>query len=191
MFNKKVDPVQSAEEISIPQAGMRIDRDLYKSFREDIFKDKKSYDTLYQMVEQQNFVDAEQYLKENYFSKSYSLDKLREALGLNVNISIKELLLYLFDFTTKIKNKDEILEEEFEKLDDKFKPDEDSFYATKQVFEAYITDKSFREIIDSGKFNELHVHPSGDYFIKLPKDLRTKIPAYIKENINLERFINA
>ena len=88
-------------------------------------------------------------------------------------------------------NKDEILEEEFEKLDDKFKPDEDSFYATKQVFEAYITDKSFREIIDSGKFNELHVHPSGNYFIKLPEELRSKIPAYIKKNIDLERFIDA
>jgi hypothetical protein len=25
----------------------------------------------------------------------------------------------------------------------------------------------------------------------LPKDLRNKIPAYIKENIDLERFINA
>ena len=191
VFNKNADPIQSTEEINIPQAGMRIDRDLYKSFREDIFKDKKSYDTLYQMVEQQNFSDAEKYLKEKYFSKSYSLDKLREALGLDVNISIKELLLYLFNFTTKIKNKDEILEEEFEKLDDKFKPDEESFYATKQVFEAYITDKSFREIIDSGKFNELHVHPSGNYFIKLPEELRSKIPAYIKKNIDLERFIDA
>ena len=191
VFNDKDDPVHHIEEFNIPEDGMRIDRDLYNSFRDDIFKDKKSYDILYQMVEQQNFEDAEKYLKEKYFSKSYSLEKLREALGLDINISIKELLLYLFDFTDRLKNKDEILEEEFEKLDDKFKPDEESFYATKQVFEAYITDKSFREIIDSGKFNELHVHPSGDYFIKLPKDLRNKIPTYIKENINLERFINA
>ena len=61
---------------------MRIDRDLYKSFRDDIFKDKKSYDTLYQMVEQQNFEDAEKYLKEKYFSKSYSLDKVKRSFGL-------------------------------------------------------------------------------------------------------------
>ena len=191
VFNKNADPVQRTETIDISNTGMRIDRDLYNNFRNDILKDKKSYDTLYQMVEQQNFSDAEKYLKENYFSKSYSLDKLRDALGLDINISIKELLLYLFDFTSKIKNKDEILEEEFEKLDDKFKPDENDFYATKQVFEAYITDKTFREIIDSGRYNELHVHPSGDYFIKLPKDLRNKIPNYIKENIDLEKFLNA
>ena len=47
------------------------------------------------------------------------------------------------------------------------------------------------EKIDNGKYAELNVHPSGDYFFKLPEDLRNKIPTYIKENINLERFINA
>ena len=54
-----------------------------------------------------------------------------------------------------------------------------------------MTDKQFRDKIDNGKFAELNVHPSGDYFFKLPEDLRNKIPTYIKENINLERFINA
>ena len=191
VFNKNVDPIQKAEEINIPQAGMRIDRDLYKSFKEEFFKDKQSYSSLKQMIENQNFKDAEQYFKEKYLKKSYSLDRLREALGLDVNISIKDLLLYTFGFISKIKNKDEILEEEFDKFDDKFKPDESSFNAVKQVFEAYATDKDFREKIDSGKYAELNVHPSGDYFFKLPEDLRNKIPTYIKENINLERFINA
>ena len=191
VFNINADPVQSAEEINISQAGMRIDRDLYKSFKEDLFKDKQSYNTLKQMIENQNFSDAEQYFKEKYINKSYSLDRLREALGLNVNISIKDLLLYTFGFISKIKNKDEILEEEFDKFDDKFKPDENSFNAAKQVFDAYMTDKQFRDKIDSGKFAELNVHPSGDYFFKLPEDLRNKISTYINENINLERFIDA
>ena len=68
--------------------------------------------------------------------------------------------------------------------------DEDSFYAIKQVLKHIITDKAFREIIDSGKFAELNVHPSGDYFINYQR-FKKKIPTYIKENINLERFINA
>ena len=191
VFNKNIDPIQKTEEINIPQAGMRIDRDLYKTFKEEFFKDKQSYNSLKQMIENQNFNDAEEYFKEKYLKKSYSLDRLREALGLDVNISIKDLLLYTFGFISKIKNKDEILEEEFDKFDDKFKPDESSFNAVKQVFDAYATDKEFREKIDSGKFAELNVHPSGDYFFKLPEDLRNKIPTYIKENINLERFINA
>ena len=191
VFNKNVDPVQKAEEINIPQAGMRIDRDLYKSFKEEFFKDKQVYSSLKQMIENQNFNDAEEYFKEKYLKKSYSLDRLREALGLDVKISIKDLLLYTFGFISKIKNKDEILEEEFDKFDDKFKPDENSFNAVKQVFEAYATDKDFRDKIDSGKYAELNLHPSGDYFFKLSEDLRKKIPTYIKENINLETFINA
>ena len=130
-------------------------------------------------------------IKKNYLKKPYSLDKLREALALDVNISIKDLLLYTFGFISKIKNKDEILDEEFDKFDDKFKLEESSFNAVKQVFEAYATDKDFRDKIDSGKYAELNVHPSGDYFFKLPEDLRNKIPTYIKENINLEKFINA
>ncbi len=191
VFNKKVDPVQKTEEINIPQVGMRIDRDLYKSFKEEFFKDKQSFNSLKQMIENQNFNDAEEYFKEKYLKKSYSLERLREALGLDVNITIKELLLYTFGYISNLKRKDEILEEEFEKFDDKFKPDESSFNAVKQVFEAYATDKDFRDKVDSGKYAELNVHPSGDYFFKLPEDLRNKIPTYIKENINLERFINA
>ena len=170
---------------------MRIDRDLYKSFKDDISQDKKSYDILHEMVEKQNFDDAENYLKEKFFNKSYSLEKLRDSLGLDVNLSIRDLLLYLFDFTSKIKNKDEILDEEFEKLDDKFKPNEDDFYAVKQVFEAYITDKTFKDIIDNKRYAELNVHPSGGYFKKLPENLREEIPVYIKDNIDLEKFINA
>ena len=36
VFNKNIDPVQKTEEINIPQAGMRIDRDLYKSLKQNI-----------------------------------------------------------------------------------------------------------------------------------------------------------
>tara|TARA_B100000700_G_scaffold198073_1_gene217857 strand:+ start:1 stop:993 length:993 start_codon:yes stop_codon:yes gene_type:complete len=191
VFNLNKDPVQNTEVINISPAGMRIDRDLYKSLKEDILKDKASYKTLYDMVENQNFNDAENYLKEKYFNNSRTLDNLRLSLGLDVNISIKELLLYMFGFIKKIKNKEEIIDEEFDKFDDKYRPDENSFYAIKQVFEAYATDKNFREKVDSGNYSELNNEPSGEFFFKIPKDFINKIPKYIKENINLERFIDA
>ena len=191
IFNLNQDPVQNTEVINISPAGMRIDRDLYKSLKEDILKDKASYKTLYDMVENQKFNDAENYLKEKYFNNSRTLDNLRLSLGLDVNISIKELLLYMFGFIKKIRNKEEIIDEEFDKFDDKYRPDENSFYAIKQVFEAYATDKNFREKVDSGNFSELNNEPSGEFFFKIPKDFINKIPKYIKENINLERFIDA
>ena len=45
--------------------------------------------------------------------------------------------------------------------------------------------------MDSGNYSELNNEPSGEFFSKYPKDFITKIPKYIKENINLERFIDA
>ena len=96
----------------------------------------------------------------------------------------------MLDDITKIKNKNEILEEEFEKFDDKFRPDEQYFNDVKQVFQAYATDKVFRNKIEEGKYQDLNVHSSGNFFFKLSDDLRRKIPKYIKENINLERFID-
>ena len=48
----------------------------------------------------------------------------------------------------------------------------------------------FRNKIEEGKYQDLNVHSSGNFFFKLSDDLRRKIPKYIKENINLERFID-
>ena len=190
VFNLNQDPVQNTEVINISPAGMRIDRDLYKSLKEDILKDKVSYDTLYDMVENQNFNDAENYLKEKYFNKSRTLDNLRLSLGLDVNISIRELLLYMFGFINKIKNKEDIIEEEFDKFDDKFKPDENSFNPARQVFEAYATDENFRDKIDQKRYAELKMHSSGQYFFNLPKNLRENIPEYINQNLDLKKFLN-
>ena len=182
--------MKKTEEIFIPQTGMRIDRELYKSFKDRVVNDE----VLKKFVEEQAFNKADEYLKQNILNKSetkFSLDKLRKSLGLDINISIKELLLYAFGFIDKIKSKDEIILDEHEKLDDKFKFKDNEFYESKQVLEAYVTDKSFREIIDNKKFAELNTHPSGEFFKKLSPEVREKLPSYIKENIDINRFINA
>ena len=72
-----------------------------------------------------------------------------------------------------------------------FKFNDNEFYESKQVLEAYVTDKSFREIIDNKKFADLNTHPSGEFFKKLSPEVREKLPSYIKENIDINRFINA
>jgi len=190
VYNLEKDPVKKTEEIFIPQAGMRIDRELYKSFKDRVVNDE----VLKKFVEKQEFNKADEYLKQNILNKSetkFSLDKLRKSLGLDINISIKELLLYAFGFIDKIKSKDEIILDEHEKLDDKFKFKDNEFYESKQVLEAYVTDKSFREIIDNKKFAELNTHPSGEFFKKLSPEVREKLPSYIKENIDINRFIDA
>jgi len=60
----------------------------------------------------------------------------------------------------------------------------------RSFFEAYSSDKSFREIIDSKRFGDLSVHPSGEAFKKLPKEFKENIPLYVQKNVNLERLEN-
>ena len=149
------DRIKLIEEIRLGNKGMRIDRDLYPSFKKDI----QSNQTIKEMVENLKFDDAEKYLIDNVLDKPqefYTLDKLKKSLELDRKLTVSELLLYVFDHIDKIKTRKECIEEEFEKFDDKFHPSEDYFYDTKQFFESYILDKDYRDIIDTGMFAELN-----------------------------------
>ncbi len=48
----------------------------------------------------------------------------------------------------------------------------------------------FYIIIDSKKFAELGVHPSGEAFKKLPVEFKNNIPSFINQNVNLKRLEN-
>ena len=185
-----LDPMKIIDEIRLGNQGMRIDRDLYPSFKKDI----QNNQTIKEMVENLKFDDAEQYLIDNVLDKPkefYTLDKLKKSLELDRKLTVSELLLYAFDHIDKIKTRKECIEEEFEKFDDKFHPSEDDFYNTKQFFESYILDKDYRDIIDSKRFAELNVHPSGQAFKNIPNEFREQIPLYVKENVDIERLVSA
>ena len=145
------------------------------------------------LVENQNFAEAENYLKEKILDKPqefFTIDKLRKSLGIDRKLTFSELLLYVFGHINSIPTQKECLNEEFDKMDEKLKPNETTFLNAKEVFEAYSVDKEFRDIIDSGHYAELSVHPSGEAFKNLPPELKQSIPSFIKENVNLERLEN-
>lgn len=184
------DPLLELREIKIPYVGMKIDRDFYRSFRNRIVKDK----TIEDLLNQRNFEDAEAYLRDNILDKPeefYTLEKLRKSLGLDRRLTALELLLYSFGHIKYIPSMQECLDEEFDKLDRALSPDDEDYNSAKEVFEAYAVDKDFRGIIDSRKFADLGVHPSGEAFKKLPPALQQGIPAYVRQNVDLERLENA
>ena len=184
------DPLKLLEEIRLGNKGMRIDRDLYPSFKKEIQQDSK----IQEMVANLNFKDAETYLEEEILDrpeKFYTLDKIKKSLELDRKLTVSELLLYSFDHIDRIKSKRECLEEEFEQLDNTFHPSEEYFDDAKHFFESYVLDDGYRKIIDSKKFADLNVHPSGHAFKNISKELREQIPLYINENVDLERFVSA
>ena len=183
------DPLKGLTITPIGTGGMAIDRELYKSFKTAVTSDK----TLETLVRTQEFNSAEDYLNAQVIEQSdgkYSLDKLRKSLGLDRKLTIPELLLHAFDHIEHIPTQKECLEEEFDKFEHSYNPDESIYDSAKEVFEAYAVDDDFRDIIDSRRYAELGVHPSGDAFRKLPVELKQGIPSYIKQNVNLERLEN-
>ena len=183
------DPLAELKEIPIPDQGMKIDRNLYRSFKRKVSEDEIIKD----LVFKQNFYEAEIYLKDKILDKPqelFTIDKLRKSLGLDRRLMARELLLHALDHIEHIPSQRECLDEEFDKLDKALKPDDAIYGSAREVFEAYAVDNDFRDIIDSRRYAELSVHPSGDAFRKLPLELKQSIPTYIQQNVNLERLEN-
>ena len=190
LTNYNEDPLKFIKEIAIGNEGMKIDRDLYRSFQTVVTDDS----AIRNFVENMEFESAGTYLEKNILDKPeefFTLEKLRKSLELDRKLSVSELLLHAFGHIDRIKSKNECLEEDFEKLDNELNPSDDNFHDAKQFFESYVIDPEYREIIDSKKFAELNVHPSGQAFKSLPTDLREMIPQFIKEKVDLERFLIA
>ena len=188
--NYNEDPLKFLEEITVSDEGMKIDRDLYRSFQ-SVVSDNS---TIRNFVENMEFESAENYLEENILDKPekfFTLEKLRKSLELDRKLSVSELLLHAFGHIDRIKSKNECLEEDFEKLDEELNPSDDHFQDAKEVFESYVIDPEYREIVDKGRFVELNVHPSGQAFKNLPEELQEMIPQFIKEKVNLERLSGA
>lgn len=188
--NYNEDPLKFLEEITVSDEGMKIDRDLYRSFQSVVTDNS----TIRNFVENMEFESAENYLEKNILDKPeeyFTLQKLRKSLELDRKLSVSELLLHAFGHIDRIKSKNECLEEDFEKLDDELNPSDDHFQDAKEVFESYVIDPEYREIVDEGRFVELNVHPSGQAFKNLPEELQEMIPQFIKEKVDLERLSSA
>ena len=183
------DPLAELKEILISDQGMKIDRNLYRSFKKKVTEDP----IIKELVSQQNFDEAETYLKEKVLDKPqefYTIEKIRKSLGLDRRLTFPELLLYVFGHIELIPSQKECLDEEFDKFDKALNSDDSVYGSIREVFEAYAVDDDFRDIINNRRYAELGVHTSGDAFRKLPRELQQDIPSYIKQNVNLERLEN-
>ena len=102
---------------------------------------------------------------------------------------LREILEKMLGYIPYFKSKDELLEDEFDKFDTRYLPEDAYFIYAKNYFKSYIIDPEFREIIENKKFALLNTNPNGEVFRNLSPTLRTLIPEYIKDNVSLNRFM--
>lgn len=186
--NFNLDPLKSITEAAVGADGMKVDRRLFERFEDKVKTDHE----IQQMVRSRDFEKIEKYILDNLFDKPddyYNLQKLRTSLKIDRRVSLREIVEKIFGFIPYFKSKDELLEEEFEKFDGRYTPDESDFGNAKNFFKSYLADSEFRKIVESKKFGLLRNKPNGDSFFNLPKELRELIPEYIKDNVSFNRFM--
>ncbi len=182
------DPLEKYKEMAIGAKGMKIDRMYFDRFEETAKEDAN----LKKMIEQKDMDAMENYILKFIFDKPedyFNLEKLRNAVKLDRRLTLQEIIEKLCGLISYFKNKDELLEDEFEKFDSRYLPDEKYFFYAKNYFKSYITDSEFRDIIENKKYPLLNTNPNGDVFRKLPPELRLLIPEYIKDNISINKFM--
>ena len=185
------DGIESIEETPIGPQGMKVDRKLFEKF-EDVVKADA---VIQSQVEQGNWSGAADYLTRMIFNKPeeyFNLEKLRKSLGLDRRLSVRELLEKVFGKLDRFKTKDELLDDEFEKfMLDLQIDDPEAITAIKYFFKAYVSDEEVRTIVDKKEFGKLHTNATmtaSDYR-EVPKKWRQIIPEYVKDYVNLNRFM--
>lgn len=188
-FNFSVDPLLTLNETQVGYEGMRVDREPYEKFKDQTTQDEVIQD----LVKKEDWDNLEDYMTKSIFDKPneyFNLEKIRKSLGVDRRITVRDLMEFIFGKTLYIKNKYELLEEEFEKFDDRYVPEGDSFNTIKHFFYSYITDPELRDIIDNKQYGLLNIHPSGQSFKDLPSNFKTIIPDYVKSYVPLNKFMS-
>lgn len=186
------DKLASMREEEVGPEGMKIDRMFFEKFEEKVKED----DFVKTNVDEGKWDTVISYIQEKIFNKPeeyYTLEKLRRSVSIDRRISLREIIEKIFGLIPYFKNKEELLDDEFDKFILDAKPSEkDDILAVKYFFKAYITDGQVREIVDSKKYSELNVNPSFTLkdFKSVPESYRNLIPEYVKDYVPINKFLN-
>ncbi len=188
---KTSDEIESVVETVVGEEGMRIDRE---GFRRAVAEDVVGNETLKNLWENGDVLEAEDYAKKHVFDKPkyfLNLDKIRKIFNIDRRISVREVLQVAFGQKDNFEMKDDLLESEWGKFMEINPVDQDHYEVAKSFFKAYIVDEEVREIIDKKQFAQLNFCPSFsfDEYQNL-NGFKMMIPAYVKDYVSLNTFMN-
>ena len=191
VISSEPDPIENIEEFLISDDGMKIDNNLYRTFKKKVVIDEN----IRNLVQRRNFDEAEDYLNKRILGQpedNLTIRRIGRSLGVDRPVTARELLDLVFENINGLPNRVECLNEEFDKFDGEYDIEDSDIDNARLVFEAYAIDEDFKDIIDTGEFARLNTHSSGKAFKNLPLDLRQQIPAYINTSgIETERLKDA
>lgn len=189
---KENDKITSFQEKQVDFQGMKVDRMFFQQFEEKV----KTDDEIKLLMEAGDVEIASARAKEKYDNKPeeyFDLEKLRKSLKIDRKIGWRELLELIY-FGNKIKGKDDLLSDEFDKfISTNNISNVTDLQSLRYFFYAYITDPTVRDIIDQQEFTELYHNPTFNVedFNRVDDDMKSKLPFYIKTYVPLNKFLSA
>ena len=184
------DDLQSIKEEQIGFEGMKIDRMFFDRFADAV----KQNQTLKNAVENEAWDEASDHVVDEIFDRPedyFNLERLRRALNLDRRVSIREILEHVFGRVERLKNKDELLDDEFSAFIARYAPPEGTpVLPIKEFFKAYAADAEVRNIIESGNLSMLATNPGFSLvdYRNVPEFYRRLIPEYTKDNVSFNQF---
>jgi len=185
--NVNPDPLKMMVETPVPLYGMKIDRKFFEKFEDQV----KATPEVRERYERGNIKEAEDWVKERLFEPPPEefMRKLRQALGLDRRITLREILAKVFGEIERFKTKDELLEEELAKFVSIHKPDALHIPVIRQFFKAYVTDGMVRAIVDSREYSRLADNAKITIDdIRALNEWRIIISEYVKDYVSLNQF---
>jgi type I restriction enzyme R subunit len=172
----------------------RIDKELYSHQFESKVKDTyEKSEEFKDHVDSGNYEEMEQYVRAHLFEKPeeyFNLDKLRQGYNADRRLGLWEILDKIFGKINRFKSKDEIAEEEFEKYFVSTSIPPNLFYETREFFKTYIVDEETRTRINKKDYGAFAGDPMMMHILtQLGQKRLREIPEYIKDNVNINRFM--
>lgn len=183
------DPLKTFQEQAIGLQGMKVDRKIFEKFEETV----KADSFIREKYEAGDMQAVEDYVKTEVFDKAedyFNLDKLRKSVKMDRRLSLREIMDKVFGRLDKFKDKDELLEEEFEKFVSIHKPDSKYYYPIKNFLKAYITDNEIREIVETREYGRFATNPKvslADF--KALNGYREVVPEYVKDYVSVNTYM--
>jgi len=190
------DRLLTLSERSIGLDGMKVDRMFFQKFEERVTADHE----LRRLVQSGQWDRVVDHVNTHIMDKPdeyFTLERLRRAEGVDRRVPLREFIEKAFKLRPVIKSRNQLLDEEFDKLLAEHPPDKRSEETTaalpaiRYYFKAYITDGTVREIIEQQRFSDLNTNSTftmQDYKA-VPPLWRTRVPAYVKDYVTLNQFM--
>lgn len=177
------DALASLETTVIGPEGMKIDRMYFRGFEDKVRMDSEAQ-RRYEAGDWEGLVD---YVTRNLFGKPkefFDLGRLRKALRADRKVSLRELLELVFGDIPYLKSREEVADEVFDSYDAEHPLDEHSFDDARDFARSYLLYPEFRARVEAGDFASLNGDEHGESFFRLGPELRSAIPAFIKDRID-------